>query len=214
MTQCRNRCGVDVMHEDQHLVTGPDGSDWICSEPKQDVLFGRDKPQPMDKETRKAIERDKFVTGRGFARIIDGKLQHIPADQVVVFSGDPDVELLGPDLAKLWDDFNRHTFNSGKPVSYMGVSAVDLATELAKILDMPKDQPVTIDGILAAARALMATPTPMWLTCPRCNAHHIDEGAFKTKPHHTHSCQVCGLTWRPAVSTTVGVQYLPGFKNQ
>lgn len=58
-------------------------------------------------------------------------------------------------------------------------------------------------------------PIPMFLTCPmpKCGARHIDEGEFATKPHHTHSCQECGLTWRPAVVPTVGVQFLPGFKN-
>lgn len=57
------------------------------------------------------------------------------------------------------------------------------------------------------------TPIPMRLTCPDCGALHIDEGAFATKPHHTHSCQACGMTWRPAVVHTVGVRFLPGFKN-
>lgn len=56
-------------------------------------------------------------------------------------------------------------------------------------------------------------PVPMFLTCPKCNARHIDEGDFATKRHHTHSCQSCGLTWRPAVIATVGVAFLPGFKN-
>ena len=54
---------------------------------------------------------------------------------------------------------------------------------------------------------------PMRLPCPQCGRLHIDEGEFATKPHHTHSCQHCGLTWRPAVVPTVGVQFLPGFKN-
>ena len=54
---------------------------------------------------------------------------------------------------------------------------------------------------------------PMFLTCPICCARHIDAGIFATKPHHTHSCQNCGLTWRPAVEPTVGVQFLPGFKD-
>lgn len=54
---------------------------------------------------------------------------------------------------------------------------------------------------------------PMRLTCPSCNALHIDEGEFATKPHHTHSCQACGMTWRPAVVDTVGVRFLPGFLN-
>lgn len=57
-------------------------------------------------------------------------------------------------------------------------------------------------------------PIPMFLTCPMCGARHIDKGEFKTRPHHTHSCQKCGLTWRPAIVPTVGVKFLPGFKNR
>lgn len=60
---------------------------------------------------------------------------------------------------------------------------------------------------------LVSDPLPMFLTCPICNERHIDEGEFVTKVHHTHSCQKCGLTWRPAVAPTVGVQFLPGFKS-
>ena len=56
-------------------------------------------------------------------------------------------------------------------------------------------------------------PIPMFLTCPCCRARHVDEGEFATKAHHTHSCQACGLTWRPAVVPTVGVLFLPGFKS-
>lgn len=56
------------------------------------------------------------------------------------------------------------------------------------------------------------TPIPMILFCPLCHARHIDEGEFATRPHHSHSCQNCGLTWRPAIVPTVGVQFLPGFK--
>jgi hypothetical protein len=66
------------------------------------------------------------------------------------------------------------------------------------------------------------TPIPMLLTCPGprldgqgvCGARHLDEGEWATKVHHTHSCQTCGHTWRPAVRPTVGVQFLPGFKNR
>jgi predicted RNA-binding Zn-ribbon protein involved in translation (DUF1610 family) len=57
-------------------------------------------------------------------------------------------------------------------------------------------------------------PIPMRITCPDCSELHIDEGEFASKPHHTHSCQKCGLTWRPAVVHTVGVRFLPGFKNE
>jgi len=57
------------------------------------------------------------------------------------------------------------------------------------------------------------TPIPMRIPCPDCGELHIDEGEFATKPHHTHSCQHCGLTWRPAVVPTVGVRFLPGFRS-
>lgn len=67
-------------------------------------------------------------------------------------------------------------------------------------------------------------PIPMLLHCPGvvvrsgvpsiCAVRHVDKGEFATKPHHTHSCQSCGHTWRPAVVDTVGVQFLPGFKDQ
>jgi rubredoxin len=55
---------------------------------------------------------------------------------------------------------------------------------------------------------------PMLLWCPECGERHIDKGEFYTRLHHTHSCQHCGLTWRPAVVHTVGVQFLPGFKDE
>ena len=54
---------------------------------------------------------------------------------------------------------------------------------------------------------------PMLLWCPLCRARHIDEGEFATKSHATHSCQKCGLTWKPSKVPTVGVQFLPGYKN-
>lgn len=53
----------------------------------------------------------------------------------------------------------------------------------------------------------------MLLWCPACGARHYDLGEFASKPHHTHACQSCGLVWRPAIVPTVGVQFLPGFKN-
>ena len=59
----------------------------------------------------------------------------------------------------------------------------------------------------------MSEPIPMIIFCPMCKARHIDKGEFATKPHHTHACQGCGFTWRPAVVPTVGVEFLPGFKD-
>ncbi len=57
-------------------------------------------------------------------------------------------------------------------------------------------------------------PLPIRLPCPECGALHIDEGLWAIKPHHTHACQHCGNVWRPAVANTVGVRFLPGFKNE
>lgn len=57
-------------------------------------------------------------------------------------------------------------------------------------------------------------PIPMRLFCTRCGELHVDEGEFATKVHHTHACQTCGEVWRPAVVPTVGVRFLPGFKNE
>lgn len=72
----------------------------------------------------------------------------------------------------------------------------------------------TVEAWRAERMSPSPAPIPMFLTCPKCNARHIDEGDFATKVHHTHSCQSCGLTWRPAVVPTVGVAFLPGFKSE
>lgn len=69
-----------------------------------------------------------------------------------------------------------------------------------------------IDRLKARVKEL-ETPVPLRLECPACGELHIDEGEFATKPHHTHACQHCGSVWRPAVVATVGVRFLPGFKN-
>lgn len=54
---------------------------------------------------------------------------------------------------------------------------------------------------------------PMLLYCPECGGRHIDENEWAGKAHHTHACQHCGMVWRPAIENTLGVQFLPGFKN-
>lgn len=62
-------------------------------------------------------------------------------------------------------------------------------------------------------RPTVIEPVPMLLWCPSCGERHIDQGEFATKFHHTHACQQCGMVWRPAVCHTVGVLFLPGFKD-
>jgi rubredoxin len=59
----------------------------------------------------------------------------------------------------------------------------------------------------------LGAPIPLRLTCPACGTLHVDEGEFATKRHHTHACQGCGMVWRPAKADTVGVRFLPGYKN-
>jgi len=54
---------------------------------------------------------------------------------------------------------------------------------------------------------------PLLLTCPLCGFRHVDEGEMATRLHHTHECYSCGMTWRPAMVSTVGVRHLPGFRN-
>lgn len=57
-------------------------------------------------------------------------------------------------------------------------------------------------------------PIPMLIWCPECVTRHIDKGEFATEPHHTHACQHCGNVFRVAIGPTVGVRFLPGFKNK
>lgn len=66
---------------------------------------------------------------------------------------------------------------------------------------------------MAEACEALKTPIPMRLPCPDCSELHVDVGEFATKVHHTHACQHCGMVWRPAVAATVGVLFLPGFRN-
>lgn len=54
---------------------------------------------------------------------------------------------------------------------------------------------------------------PIRLFCPQCGKLHLDVGEWATRLHHTHACQHCGEVWRPAVVYTVGVRFLPGFRN-
>jgi hypothetical protein len=88
------------------------------------------------------------------------------------------------------------------------------STDLSKKVPSRDAFKITVRNLISV-RGLVDSlaPIPMRLTCPECGELHIDEGEFATKPHHTHSCQHCGLTWRPAVVATVGVRFLPGFKS-
>ena len=71
----------------------------------------------------------------------------------------------------------------------------------------------TFEQKLSARLADLTAPVPMLLWCPACGERHVDGEQFP-KIHHTHACQFCGLVWRPAIVPTVGVVFLPGFKDE
>lgn len=69
------------------------------------------------------------------------------------------------------------------------------------------------ERLIATEQPSQQQPLAIRVHCPECHKLHVDEGIWSTKPHDTHSCQNCGLTWKPARVPTVGVQFLPGYKN-
>lgn len=82
---------------------------------------------------------------------------------------------------------------------------VTAVRELAQAVDLLCDEESAV---------VVGEPIAMLLWCPECGQRHVDEGMFATKAHHTHACQWCGHVWRPAIVATVGVMFLPGFKNE
>lgn len=100
-------------------------------------------------------------------------------------------------LAQL--DKNDNIEEPDRSNSELGRLVKELSDRVRKIMSISKAEP---------------KPIPLLLYCPECKGRHVDKGKFATHPHHTHSCQHCGLTWRPAVVPTVGVQFLPGFKDE
>lgn len=77
-----------------------------------------------------------------------------------------------------------------------------------------KPKPKVYDSAKVEISFEIQPPIPLLLWCPECGERHIDRGEFKTKVHHTHACQECGMVWRPAVVPTVGVLHLPGFRDE
>lgn len=70
-----------------------------------------------------------------------------------------------------------------------------------------------VEHALERERTKAVVAIQMLLWCPECGERHVDAGEFATKIHRTHACQSCGHCWRPAIVPTVGVRFLPGFKN-
>jgi hypothetical protein len=96
------------------------------------------------------------------------------------------------------------------------IEEIDMGSKLMEFLEqIRRDSSSTSQIGIAVANAIheVSKPIPIRLFCPTCGQLHIDTGKFATKPHHTHACQYCGNVWRPAVVHTVGVEFLPGFKD-
>lgn len=62
----------------------------------------------------------------------------------------------------------------------------------------------------SAATPPTSAPIEMLLFCPRCEEQHIDapKGDWTNPPHATHTCQHCGLNWRPSNALTTGVKLI------
>jgi rubredoxin len=95
------------------------------------------------------------------------------------------------------------------------MSEFSLKTAREWLFANPTATSVNVNAYVAALDEVerLSAPRAMLLWCPQCNTRHIDKNDFATKPHHTHACQSCGHVWRPAIESTCGVRFLPGFKN-
>lgn len=97
--------------------------------------------------------------------------------------------------------------------------AADIMEVLTSACSVPEEFEVQVNlerrlrALVENVRLGDGPPLEMLLTCPKCGERHIDKGRFISKPHHTHACQHCGMVWRPAKIPTIGVQFLPGFKD-
>lgn len=99
------------------------------------------------------------------------------------------------------------------------LAVMGLTLDGDRVVSTPVGTPAEVESALAAIDDSRTgvdageAPIPMILTCPSCCGRHVDRGRFATHAHHTHACQHCGMVWRPAIQATVGVQFLPGFKD-
>lgn len=102
----------------------------------------------------------------------------------------------------------RRVYRNHDPAKIGAIDAVTVTASAAVVeaADRPRDA-VTMSA------DDMPSPIPLLLWCPGCGERHIDGGTFASKPHHTHACQNCGMVWRPSIRPTVGVLFLPGFKD-
>lgn len=122
------------------------------------------------------------------------------------------------DLWQLLDDIDTLGDSMKPPINAYFKKVNEIVRRRASILHSDGQRlfvpPVARRGLEPIAEESKPSPIPLILYCPMCQERHIDEGVHATRPHRTHSCQSCGHTWRPAIVPTVGVKYLPGYKNE
>jgi hypothetical protein len=111
------------------------------------------------------------------------------------------IGLLLDALDPMEEELRRNTGRGSREVRADAFGDLELLLTTAVALRRERDRPVQ-------------APIPMIIHCPDCSHRHVDKGEFATKPHHTHACQACGMVWRPSVVPTVGVRFLPGFKDE
>lgn len=122
-------------------------------------------------------------------------------------AGFDEVDLMPPDILRgKYRDLSRQINRLGDTIMTLNLRGTEDAGACAIAELRLREAYVSQIGEVAA-------PVAMILHCPECGGRHVDQGEFATKPHHTHACQHCGLPWRPALVATVGVQFLPGFKD-
>lgn len=181
---------VDVLHSDGYTLRLPlGGSEGRIAELETEVRRGRE-----------LITRDRTGLAEGLnavRKLLKGfRWLGDPGDWSSYSNEERSIETLRREMASC---ITQAEELCGKALYASGARADSSFHDGPHVPAAPEDKPA---------------PVPMILYCPMCTERHIDEGEFETKVHHTHSCQSCGHTWRPAVVPTVGVMYLPGFKNE
>ena len=174
----------------------------------------------MTDRTQRRVEALEVRVATLETRLIGTAAEHSIASQLHVVLDERCVPRDGP---------GGHTLDLVQRVMWVweqehGATEAGAEHSVARELAICRRQLCTVEDELRVARENIAAltetpltetpaPVPIILSFPQCHARHIDRGEFATKHHHTHSCQACGACWRPAVVATVGVQYLPGFKD-
>ena len=83
--------------------------------------------------------------------------------------------------------------------------------EALKAMDEMWDHIEDLERRLKSVRPESA-PIDMLLFCPRCGMQHVDAPneaqGWTNPPHATHTCQGCGLLWRPSNVNTNGVLHI------